>query len=222
MRIVVSIGGNALTPAKSKGTYEELSKNIRNIARTLRELIKNHEIVLIYGSGPQIGSLVIQNELAKKKIPPMPLDVLDAELQGELGYIFEQAIQNELKNHDINKSVVSVLTQIIVDSKDPGFKNPTKPIGPFYSPKAAKQLEKKGYQMVLQKGKGYRRVVASPIPRVIDDVKLIKDLVQKNIIVIAAGGGGIPVIRQGKNLVGVSAVIDKDRVSALMAKQQIY
>jgi carbamate kinase len=214
-RVVVALGGNALTPIKGKGTYEELTHNISIVSKNLVPLIKHHQIIVVSGSGPQIGHLLLQNELAKNRVPPLPLDVLDAELEGELGYLLEQSLHNVLMKHHIRKPVVSLLTQVVVDKNDPAFKKPSKPIGPFYSNKEARKLKKK-FPMVYQVKRGWRRVVASPKPKKIDDVGVIKKLV-KDTVVIAAGGGGIPVIKKKGKYLGVPAVIDKDYASARLA-----
>src|SRR3989344_4547302 len=187
MKIVVALGGNALTKKGEKGAY--------------KDLIKDNKVIIVSGSGPQVGALVLQNELSKKKVPEMPLNVLDAELEGELGYMIELALNNELKKS--KRKSVTVLTQVLVDKNDKGFKNPTKPIGLFYSEKEAEKLRKKGFKIIYQVGKGYRRVVASPKPLEIIEINQIKDLMEKGNIVIAAGGGGIPVYRSDKGLKGI-------------------
>ena len=146
----------------------------------------------------------------------MPLDVLDAEIQGEVGYLLEQALQNALRDYHIKKPVVNVLTQVIVSKKDPAFKRPSKPIGSFLTKTEAEELQKKGITVKEDAGRGYRKVVASPQPIAIDEIQIIKDLVKKA-VVIAAGGGGIPVIKENGKLKGVEAVIDKDRAAALLA-----
>jgi len=163
-----------------------------------------------------VGALILQNELAKRQVDPMPLDVLDAEIQGEVGYLLEQALQNALQQRRIKKPVVNVVTQIIVDKKDPAFKHPSKPIGSFMTKTQAEQLRKKGIMVKEDAGRGYRKVVPSPQPLIIDEIQIIKDLIKKA-VVIAAGGGGIPVIKEQGKLRGVEAVIDKDRAAALLA-----
>ena len=216
MKIVVALGGNALTKKGEKGAYKELIKNIKKTSKNLIDIIKDNKVIIVSGSGPQVGALVLQNELSKKKVPEMPLNVLDAELEGELGYMIELALNNELKKS--KRKSVTVLTQVLVDKNDKGFKNPTKPIGLFYSEKEAEKLRKKGFKIIYQVGKGYRRVVASPTPLEIIEINQIKDLMEKGNIVIAAGGGGIPVYRSDKGLKGIDAVIDKDRASSLLAR----
>ncbi len=214
--VVVSLGGNALS-SSGKVRYKKLVKSIEQVAALLVLFVKKkYNLVVVFGSGPQVGALLLQNELAKKKVKPMPLDVLDAEVQGELGYLLEQALQNALQKHRVKRRVVSLLTQVIVDKHDPMFAHPSKPVGSFLTKKKAMQLKRKGIPVMQDAGRGWRKVVPSPLPLAIDDVKVIKRLVKQN-VVIAAGGGGIPVIKQRGKLKGVEAVIDKDLASALLA-----
>tara|TARA_Y100000310_G_C20581578_1_gene763272 strand:+ start:99 stop:977 length:879 start_codon:yes stop_codon:yes gene_type:complete len=202
-KLVIALGGNALTTKNQKGTYKELTTNINKTCKSLAKINKN--ILIVSGSGPQVGALLLQNELAKHKVPKMPLDVLDAELEGELGYLISQSFLNYSK-----KPIATVITQVLVDKKDPAFKNPSKPIGPFYKTK------KKGYKQ--DAGRGYRRVVPSPKPIDIIEGKTIKKLI-KTTNVIAAGGGGIPVYKTKGKLKGLEAVIDKDKAASLLAKK---
>ena len=214
--VVVSLGGNALS-SSGKVSYKNLLKSIQQTAKLLAIFVKRrYHIAIVFGSGPQVGALLLQNEAAKKKVKPMPLDILDAEVQGELGYLIEQALQNELQKLKIKKPVVSLLTQVIVDQKDPMFKHPSKPVGPFLTKAKAMKLKKKGVHVKEDSGRGWRKVVPSPLPLEIDDVKVIKRLLKKN-IVIAVGGGGIPVVKFRGKLKGVEAVIDKDFAAALLA-----
>lgn len=213
---VVALGGNALS-SSGKVTYEDLLASINHTAKILCKLIKKkYGVAIVFGSGPQVGALIIQNQLAKKQISPMPLDVLDAEIQGEVGYLLEQALQNALRSNHIKKPVVNVLTQVIVSKKDPAFKHPSKPIGSFLTKKEAEALQRKGIAVKEDAGRGYRKVVASPQPIAIDEVSIIKELVKKA-VVIAAGGGGIPIIKENGKIKGIEAVIDKDRAAALLA-----
>ncbi|MEK6903462.1 MAG: carbamate kinase [Nanoarchaeota archaeon] len=215
-KIVVSLGGNALSQSGNV-SYKELLSSLQNISRTLVRFVKKeYNIAIVFGSGPQVGALILQNELAKKQIQPMPLDVLDAEVQGELGYLLEQALQNALREERKKKAVVSVLTQVVVDKKDPAFKNPSKPVGQFLTREQAQQLEKRGIAVREDAGRGWRKVVPSPLPKKIDEAVLIKKIV-KEAIVIACGGGGIPVIEERGKMKGVEAVIDKDHAAALLA-----
>lgn len=210
--VVIALGGNAITTKREKGSYQEIKRNVRKVCKYIALLTRRFNMIIVSGSGPQVGNLVIQNELAKSKTPSMPLHVLDAELEGELGYIIEQELNNLT-----NKPITSIITRVLVNKKDPLFKHPTKPIGPFYSEKQAKVLRKKRLTMINDAGRGYRRVVPSPKPIKVIEVDIIKKLINKNINVVAAGGGGIPVYRKGNKLIGIDAVIDKDLASACLA-----
>jgi len=214
--VVLSLGGNALS-ASGNVSFKSLQRSIARTAEVLTLFVKKKwHIAIVFGSGPQVGALLLQNEAAKKKVKPMPLDVLDAEVQGEIGYLLEQALQNELSKLKYKTPVVSLLTQVIVDKHDPLFQHPSKPVGPFLTKSKAMQLKKKGVAVKEDSGRGWRKVVASPLPLAIDDVRVIKRLVKRN-IVLAVGGGGIPVIKEKGQLKGVEAVIDKDFASALLA-----
>lgn len=218
---VVAIGGNAVLRKGEKGTAQEQLANLERSIEYLIALI-NHgwELVVTHGNGPQVGNVLLQNELAKESVPAMPLDVCGAYTEGGLGYMIQQTLGNALRKYRINKTVVTLITQTEVDLEDPAFKNPTKPIGPFYFPKEAAALaQSQGWQMVEDAGRGYRRVVASPIPRRILEEKAIRALVEHGFVVVAAGGGGIPVIRRPNGTYeGVEAVIDKDYASSILAQ----
>ena len=211
---IVALGGNALTPKEGKGTYKELKRNIAQACRNLFPLFKTHGVVVVSGSGPQIGSLLLQNELAKKTVPPMPLDVLDAELEGWLGYMMQQELMKVVPR----QLVVTVITQVLVDKRDPLLKHPTKPIGRFYTRSEASVLERRGLKVVYQRGKGYRRVVPSPKPVKVMETEAIKQLLKKKMVVIAAVGGGVPIVKTKSGVKGVNGVVDKDRASACLAK----
>ncbi len=217
--ILIALGGNAIIKKGEKETYSNLIKNIKNTCKNLIPIIKDNNIVVSFGNGPEIGEILLQNELAKKKVPEMPLDVLGAESQGLIGYPLEEQLLNELRKNKLKRDIATILTQTLVSKKDPAFKNPTKFIGPFYNKKRALKLIKKGMKIKEDQGRGYRRVVPSPKPIRIIEAESIKRLIKQNIIVIAAGGGGIPVIRDNKgNLRGIEAVIDKDYASSCLAK----
>lgn len=217
MKMVIALGGNALTPSKKKVEYSDLAHNIKQACRYIANIINSkNQVVIVFGSGPQIGALILQNEIAKNNVSPMPLDVLDAELQGELGYIVEQSLMNLLSRHRIKKPVVSVLTQVVVDRKDPAFHNPTKPVGPFYTKAEASNMKKKGLAVAFETGRGWRRVVPSPRPKRIVEAGVIRGM-SRHAVVIAAGGGGIPVVETKRGYRGVDAVIDKDLASACLA-----
>lgn len=213
MKIVIALGGNAIIKKGEKETYSNLINNIKKTCNQIASTIRKHKVVISFGNGPEIGYLALQNELAKSKIPPMPLDVLGAESQGLIGYPLEEQLINSLRDH--KKDVATILTQVLVDKKDPAFNNPTKFIGPFYTKSQAQKLKNK-YEIKKDADRGYRRVVPSPKPIKILEAKTIKKLL-KTTTVIAAGGGGIPVIEENGKLRGVEAVIDKDLASACLA-----
>lgn len=219
MRILVALGGNAISAQKSEGTAEEQFDNVRKACKHLVGIIqKGHRINITHGNGPQVGDILLKNELAKDVLPYMPLDVCVAESQGMIGYMIQQSLRNELKKVGLKTQVATVLTETVVDVNDPAFKNPTKPIGPFCTESQAARLRKeKGWHMVNDSGRGYRRTVPSPIPLSIVQGEMIRKLMDLGVIVIAAGGGGIPVTLSDHS-VGVEAVIDKDLSAAVLAK----
>jgi carbamate kinase len=217
---VVAIGGNAVNRPGEKATAENMFKNLSETAKFISKMLDEFDIAITHGNGPQVGNLLVQQEIAKDKIPPFPIDVNDAQTQGSLGYMIAQSLYNELKNEGKENEIAAVVTQILVDKNDPAFQNPTKPVGPFYSEDEAKKLmEEKGWIIKEDAGRGWRRVVPSPKPLDIIEKDVIKLLMSNDVIVIAAGGGGIPVILEDGKIKGVEAVIDKDRASALLAKE---
>ncbi len=219
---LIAFGGNAILPNGQRGLQKEQMKNSEKAAKMMIEIVaKGYELIVVHGNGPQVGNLLIQMEEASNKIPPFTLEVCDAMTEGSMGYMLEKALINELRKNSIDKEVVTVLTQVIVDREDPAFQNPTKPVGPFYTQYRAQQLMKeKKWTMIEDAGRGWRKVVPSPKPIDIVPKRVISDLVRSGKIVIAAGGGGIPVIINSKGLIeGVEAVIDKDFASALLASE---
>jgi len=218
-RILVALGGNAILQRASKGTAEEQFDNVHKACRHLVGLIQQgHSIVITHGNGPQVGDILLKDELAKDTLPPMPLDVCGAESQGMIGYMIQQSLRNELKRVGLNLQITTVLTETVVDANDRAFKNPTKPIGPFYSASEAARLkETKGWFLINDSERGYRRAVPSPIPLSIVQGQMIRELMDLGAIVIAAGGGGIPVTMEEDSR-GVEAVIDKDLGAAVLAK----
>ncbi len=216
---VVAIGGNAVNRPGEKPTAENMIKNLMETAKYLADMLEGWDIVITHGNGPQVGNLLLQQEAAKDQVPPFPLDVNDAQTQGSLGYMIALTLQNELILRRKSRDVVAVVTRIVVDENDPAFKDPTKPVGPFYTEEQARALmESKRWHMVEDAGRGWRRVVPSPMPLDVVEKDVIKRLIEADKIVIAAGGGGIPVVREKDGrLRGVEAVIDKDRASALLA-----
>jgi len=220
--VVVAFGGNAIIRPGQKGTFEEQKANVQETCRQLVDLVgQGYRLILTHGNGPQVGNILIKNELAREVVPAMPLDVLVADTQGSIGYIIQQSLSFELARRGLKVPVVSVITQTLVDPEDPAFSNPTKPIGPFYSEEEAKKLaQEKGCKVVEDSNRGWRRVVPSPQPLEIIEREAIKALVEAGVIVIAAGGGGIPVVRRPDgSLEGVEAVIDKDRAARLLANE---
>jgi carbamate kinase len=213
-RIVVSLGGNALG-----NNPQEQKELLKKVATPIVELIKEgHEVVIAHGNGPQVGMINLSFS-ESKSTPDMPFPECGAMSQGYIGYHLQNAIGNELAALNIDKSIASIVTQVIVDENDPAFKRPTKPIGSFYSKEEAKKLsETMGYSMVEDSGRGYRRVVPSPLPIDVKEKAIIKSLLEAKHIVITVGGGGIPVIVKGNTLEGVAAVIDKDNASAKLAE----
>lgn len=221
MKVVVALGGNALQAEGVPATAETQLKVVRDTAVYLVDMIeKGNEIIIAHGNGPQVGRIVIQNEYAAQVTPAMPFDVCGAMSQGMIGYHIQQALRDELVKRGIKKPVATIVTQVVVDKNDKGFQNPTKPIGPFYKEEEAKKMIKeKGYAIVEDAGRGYRRVVASPQPERIVEIETIKRLVESGQVVITVGGGGIPVIEKDDNtLEGVAAVIDKDFASEKLAE----
>ncbi len=214
--LVIALGGNALG-----NTPEKQLELVKNTAKSIVDLVEEgYNIVLTHGNGPQVGmiNLAMQFSATENETPDMPFAECGAMSQGYIGYHLQQSIQMELTKRHIRRNCVTLITQVLVDSKDKAFKNPTKPIGAFYTKEEAKELIKKNnYIMKEDAGRGYRRVIASPEPLKIIEGKTIKELLQKNSIVIAAGGGGIPVIQKYNRLHGIDAVIDKDKTSARLA-----
>ena len=220
---IVAIGGNALLPAKDSGTAEGQRKRIRETCRHLAAVIqRGWDIAIVHGNGPQVGNILLQNEAAQATVPALPLDVCVAESQAQIGYVLQQELSNELATRGIKKNVVSIVTQVVVDENDPAMQNPTKPIGPYYDRDRADELKKsKGWKLVYDRRGGYRRVVPSPRPIDIVEKATIQRLMftgTTDWVVIAAGGGGIPVISKNGEFIGVEAVIDKDLAAAVLAK----
>lgn len=219
-KVLVALGGNAILRHKEKGTAEEQFENVRRTCEHLVGLIKDgYRIAITHGNGPQVGDILLKNERSKDVLPPMPLDVCGAQSQGMIGYMLQQSMRNEMRKAGIDFPVVSLVTQTIVDENDVAFKNPTKPIGSFYTASEAERLKREeGWTMVEDSGRGYRRVVPSPQPKDIVEKDTIKTLFESGAIVIAVGGGGVPVIvRKDGNLEGVVAVIDKDLGAQIFA-----
>ncbi len=214
--LLVALGGNALIKSGETGTIEEQFRNLRVPIRQIARLSRNYRIIVTHGNGPQVGNLLLQQECCNA-VPSMPLEILVAQTQGEIGYMIESTLDSELMGLGINtdKRLVSLISYVVVDENDPAFQDPSKPIGPFYSEERASMLP----YPTKKTAKGYRRVVASPKPVAIVEKREIKELIEMDFIVICCGGGGIPVIREGRSFCGVDAVIDKDLVSAVLAHE---
>ncbi len=214
MKIVIALGGNAI--GKGKENYKEIINKIKHTSKNIINLIKNNKVIITFGNGPQIGELLLQNEIASKYVHQMPLDFLGAETDGLIGYLLQEQITNELRKNKIKKNIAALITQTLVSKKDKAFRNPTKFIGQFYSEKEIKNLK---FKVKKDSNRGYRRVVPSPEPIKIIENKIINKLANKNYLVICNGGGGIPVILQNKKLEGVEAVVDKDLSSSCLANE---
>ncbi len=219
---LIAFGGNALLPEHQRGLQAEQMRNAQRAARLMVHIVrKGYELIIVHGNGPQVGNLLIQMEEAVTKVPPFTLEVCDAMTEGSMGFMLEKAIINELRRRSLDKEVATLITQVIVDRDDPAFENPSKPVGPFYTKFRAQALAReKKWKMIEDAGRGYRQVVPSPRPIDIVSKWIIRDLVRAGRIVIAGGGGGIPVIIDGRGLFkGIEAVIDKDYVASLIARE---
>jgi carbamate kinase len=219
--IVLAIGGNSLIRRGETGTVAGQAANAGRIAAQIVRLVRlGYRIVLTHGNGPQVGAELMLSERAAGQIPTHPLDFCDASTQGEMGYLLQQALENEMKREGLNVPVATVVTQCVVSLDDPAMRHPTKPVGPFYTAAEAEDRRRMfGWTIVEDAHRGYRRVVPSPKPLEIVELEVIDRLVRTGALVIACGGGGIPVARVEGNLRGVEAVIDKDHTSALLASK---
>ncbi len=220
---VVAFGGNALLRAGQKGTIDEQEENAYQASKNLLKLMKRkYNMVLTHGNGPQVGNIMLSNAAGKKLygVPEMPMDICGAYSQGFIGYILEQQLRNVLMKEDKDRDIVTLVTQVLVDKNDPAFTNPTKPVGPYYSKEEAEAFMKKAEVVFKEdaRGRGWRKVVASPSPMLIFNQKTIEKIAREGHIVIAVGGGGIPCfyVKEHK-LQGIDAVIDKDLASSRLA-----
>ncbi len=227
--MLIAVGGNSLIRAGEKGTVNEQLANARRTAAAIIGLIRrDYRLVVTHGNGPQVGAALLRSESASNQVPAHTLDVCGASTQGEIGYLLSQALNDELSAAGLRVPVVSLVTQTVVSQDDPAMQHPTKPVGPFYSRADAEERRRLlGWQIVEDAARGYRRVVPSPEPIEIVELEVIRDLVKNGVLVVACGGGGIPVVRSNARsnarsnggVKGVEAVIDKDRASALLATQ---
>ncbi len=219
-KLVIALGGNALQTKNSAPTAEAQLEVVKQTCEYIAELTASgHELVVVHGNGPQVGRIVLSSETAKDVVPPMPFDVCGAMSQGYIGYHIQQALRQALAKRNLSIPVVTLITQMVVDASDPAFRNPTKPIGGFYTKEEAEEIAAtKGYDMKEDAGRGWRRVVASPLPKKIVEINEVKKL-KDDTIVITCGGGGIPVVeKEDGSLEGVAAVIDKDFAAELLAE----
>jgi carbamate kinase len=219
-RIIIAIGGNAIHPSGIKGTSEEQVAIAGDTARTLLPLLElDNELIITHGNGPGVGKVLMRQALGRESVAPMTLDICVANTQGVTAYLLGQAFENALREVGNPRHVVGLVTQVEVDKDDPGFSNPTKPIGYFYSEEEAKNLgEQLGWTMREDAGRGWRMVVASPMPQHVCDISLVEVLASRGTVVIAGGGGGVPVVRDDRGVRrGVEAVMDKDLTTAHMA-----
>ena len=220
-KLVIALGGNALQEAGKPATAQAQLEVVEKTSEYIADIVeRGYEVIVAHGNGPQVGRIVIQNEVASASTPAMPFDVCGAMSQGMIGYHIQQGLSKVLRHRGINKNVVTIVTQVVVDKDDPKFKAPSKPIGPFYTEEEAKAIAaEKGYTMKEDAGCGWRRVVASPLPVEIVELDAVKTLNDAGFVVVTVGGGGIPVIRNDAgDLEGVAAVIDKDLASEKLAR----
>ncbi len=218
--MVIALGGNAVIGRGEAGTFEEQYRNVQRISRVIADLVgEGHRIAVTHGNGPQVGATLIRHEAAGKVVPPQPLDACGAETQGFVGYMIQRALNNELERRDLRIPVATVVTLVLLDGDDPAFKDPTKPIGPYHSFEEAERMraEQRGIMVVEDSGTGYRRVVPSPDPKEIIESRVIGGLFDAGYMVVAPGGGEIPVVRVDGELMGVEAVVDKDLAAECLA-----
>ncbi|HVU09618.1 MAG TPA: carbamate kinase [Phototrophicaceae bacterium] len=216
----VAIGGNSLIQDPKQPDVQHQWEAVRVTCEHIASMIaEGWSVIITHGNGPQVGFILRRAELASKEVHPVPLDLIVADTQGSIGYMLQQSLDNALRRLGINRTIVTMVTQVRVDAHDPAFQNASKPIGGFMTEPEARRYEAEGWKVVEDAGRGWRRVVASPKPLTIQEINAIRALIMNDYIVIAVGGGGIPVIRDAQgNLKGANAVIDKDRASSLLAQ----
>jgi len=219
MRVVVALGGNALSPEGGSGTANEMRDALRATSETLADLVaRGVGLVISHGNGPQVGRILLQQEYSAEHVPPMPMDVCGAESQGQIGYLLVQALDSALQRRELDTRALCLVTQVVVDGRDPAFRRPTKPVGPSYQrPQAQRIAHRTGYVFTIMPDKRWRRVVASPKPlRFVEEAPLLQ-VIEAGHVVVAAGGGGVPVVEHRGELRGVEAVVDKDLTAARLA-----
>jgi len=216
---VVAIGGNSLVRVGERGAFEEQRRNLLVTCEGIAAVMAaGYQTVVTHGKGPQVGDALLRSELAAGQVASLPLDACVAETQGSIGYLLQQMLQESLQRHGLRRPVVTMVTQILVSRRDPAFRKPSKPVGPFYiREEAERRRNELGWHMVEDAHRGYRRVVPSPEPKEIMELAAIQGALTSGALVIACGGGGIPVVFKRDRLMGIDAVIDKDRVSSLLA-----
>ena len=215
MTAVVAVGGNALMRPGERGTAAEQRANLRGVCEALRPLLAEDALVITHGNGPQVGNELLRHERGAAEVPPLPLYLAVAQTQAEIGALIESELEPVA-----NGPVACLLTHVVVDEADPAFEEPSKPVGPFYDQARARELERdRGWELVHDAGRGWRRVVPSPLPLEVVEIEAIRSLLRGGAIAVACGGGGIPVTRRDGRLAGVDAVIDKDRASSLLARE---
>ncbi len=218
---VIAVGGNSLILDPKHEDVPSQWRAVRETCKHLADMIeRGWNLVVTHGNGPQVGFILRRNELAEPEVHPTPLDVIGADTQGSIGYMLGQALGNEFRSRGIKRPVAAVVTQVLVDRDDPGFQNPTKGIGGFTTEEKARKFEAEGWDVIEDAGRGWRRVIASPIPLRIVELDAVRTLIDNGFVVITVGGGGIPVVEdENGNLAGTYAVIDKDRASSLLAQE---
>ncbi len=216
---VIAIGGNSLIRSKEKVSFADQVANLKTTCLSIVQLVASGEkVVLTHGNGPQVGFVLMRSYFARNHLPEIPLDAANAQTQAEIGYMIQQVLDNLFRQKNMTRGVVTVVTQVVVDRDDPAFLNPTKPVGPFYTRQEAVKLQRDlDWTIKEDAGRGFRRLVPSPRPKSIVEIEEIKRLVEMEAVVIACGGGGIPVVEEDGGLTGIAAVIDKDLASALLA-----
>ncbi len=219
MTTVLAIGGNSLLRSKEKNSFADQRATLAETCVPVVELVRRGErVVITHGNGPQVGFVLLRSHLARNRLPEVPLDAANAQTQAEIGYMIQQVLDNLLRQAGINCRVVTVVTQVVVDKDDPAFASPSKPVGPFYTREEAVRLKRELNWCVREDaGRGFRRLVPSPFPKAVVELNEIRQMVDSGAIVVACGGGGIPVVEENGMLRGVAAVIDKDLASALLA-----
>jgi carbamate kinase len=220
--VLVAMGGHAFMQRGEAGDIRDHERNAAGICGSLMTLVeRNYNLVITHGNGPQVGNLLLQNELTRDSVPSMPLDVLVANTEGFLGYVMQQALLNQLRRREITRYVVTMITQVLVERDDPAFQNPSKPIGPFLTKEQAEERrDRLGWKIMEDAGRGWRRLVASPRPVRVVQRFMIRDSARAGHIVVACGGGGIPIVRgEERDYEGIEAVIDKDLTSSVLAAE---